>query len=624
MTTTLGGHVADTSAPHLADEPHHDGSALYTDEGPYTLGATIAVRLRVPVATGADRVRVRTTPDAEPDMIEAEVVRTEAGAMWWEAKITLHNPNTAYRFLLEGGAIGYGWLTQSGLVRRDVSDATDFTISTLLRPPSWLDGTIGYQIFLDRFARSAAGHETQTPDWATAADWNEPLAADPDVGTRQWYGGDLGGVEEHLDHLERLGVNLVYLTPFFPAGSAHRYDAASFDEVDPALGGDAALESLIDAAHDRGIRVIGDITLNHIGDRHHWFQTARADRTSTEAGFFMFGDDAGESRPDGLDYVAWHDVPSLPKLDHRSTELGARLYRGDRSVVARFLDEPFGLDGWRVDCANTTGRWADIDTNHAVAADTLATIEAHRPDGWLLAEHCFDAGADLTGGGWHGVMAYQWFTRPIWSWLRGEQAYTMMSQIELPHLDGNATVASMRELGGTASWRARAASMTMLDSHDSARFRTAVGGDHLRHVIGLAALLTMPGVPTLFAGSEVGVVGDTMDTCRVPFPWDDSTWDHDLIEAARALIALRSDSPALQRGSLRWIGAGRDSITYVRELPDERVLVHLNRCDTAASSVPITALDGSGTASPRFGHRLHIEGSSIVLPGAVGVSIADV
>ncbi len=69
----------------------------------------------------------------------------------------------------------------------------------------------------------------------------------------QFYGGDLDGITARLDHLDRLGVNTVYLTPIFPARSNHRYDAATFDRVDPLLGGDAALARLADAVHAPGL-----------------------------------------------------------------------------------------------------------------------------------------------------------------------------------------------------------------------------------------------------------------------------------------------------------------------------------------------------------------------------------
>ncbi len=360
--------------------------------------------------------------------------------------------------------------------------------------------------------------------------------------------------------------------------------------------------------------MVGDITLTHTGNHHDWFHKAQADPTCAEAGFYMFGDG-----PD--DYVSWHDVPSLPKLDHRSSELADRLYRGPGSVIARYLDPPFELDGWRVDCANTTARWADVDVNHDVATATRSTMDGHG-GGWLIAEHCFDAGADLVGDGWHGVMAYQWFSRPIWSWLRGDRAFSLMAQTDLPRLDGANAVDAMRTLGANVPWASRSASMTMIDSHDSARFLTAVGGDERRHRAGLAALLTMPGVPTLFAGSEVGVEGDSMDSCRVPFPWDESRWNRSLLEAAAALVELRRSSDSLRRGGLRWLDAAADSITYVRELPGEATLVHLTRADTDPLEVDLADLDLAATAdgAVRYGSALIADGR-IRLDGDVPATV---
>jgi alpha-glucosidase len=547
------------------------------------------VRLRVPHASAADTVVVRSTPDAEPRFVEATRDRVTATDEWWTAELRLVNPVTSYRFLLERRGAAR-WANGAGTHRHDVTDAADFRVTTHDGPPAWLPDAVGYEIFPDRFARSDDPREE--PDWATPAGWDDPVETTPARAVRQWFGGDLRGITEHLDHLAGLGVNLVYLTPFFPGHSSHRYDAATFDHVDPALGGDDALVALTSAAHARGIRVIGDLTLNHTGSHHDWFLRARADAASTEAGFYMF-----RHHPD--DYVAWYDVPSLPKLDHRSESLRHRLVDGPDSVVARWLREPYSLDGWRIDCANTTARHADVDVNAAVARTTRATMaaatRARGGDGaWLVAEHCYDATTDLDGAGWHGVMAYQWFTRPLAQWLGTAEPLRMMSSRPLPPLDGATAVATMRSLSAGIPWTAITGSMTMLDSHDTARFRTLVGDDADAHHAALTMLMAFPGVPTLFAGSEVGVGGAHMDAARVPFPWDEDRWDRTTLETVRRLVAVRRASPALCRGGLRWVQATPDSLTFLREHPDERVLVHVARPGAEAVAFDAPALGAGG------------------------------
>ncbi len=278
-------------------------------------------------------------------------------------------------------------------------------------PPSWLADRVAYQIFPDRFASSGAPRHW--PSWAAVSAWDDPI--DPSRSTQQLYGGDLAGIEARLDHIERLGVNLLYLTPFFPAESSHRYNASTFDHVDPLLGGDGALSSLLQASHRRGVRVIGDITANHSGDTHGWFQAARADAGSAEAGFYLF-----RHHPD--EYEAWFGVPSLPKFDLRNEALRRRLVDGPDSVVGRFLAPDVGLDGWRVDVANMAGRSGEVDVNRDVASTMRRTMAEVGADAYLVAEHCHDAHADLLGDGWHGTMSYAGFADPIWRWLAGPEA----------------------------------------------------------------------------------------------------------------------------------------------------------------------------------------------------------
>ncbi len=322
-----------------------------------------------------------------------------------------------------------------------------------------------YQIFPDRFARGSAGPSQQpdraTPDWAIEADWDTPVLADGRRAVYQLYRGDLQGVTEHLDHLEALGVNLVYLTPVFPARSSHRYDANTFDHVDPILGGDAALATLVGEAHARGMRVVGDLTTNHSGSHHEWFAAARADHAAPEASFYYFN-----AHPD--DYVGWFGLRSLPKFDLRSDGLRRRLVAGEDSIVRRWLDA--GLDGWRIDVANMTGRHGTIDVNHEVGRDIRATMAAVGGDRWLVAEHVYDATDDLSGDGWHGVMAYTWFTRPVWRWLARPGSALMGTPGGTPDIGGAGLVESFRALTAGVPWRSVTASMTLLDSHDTARF----------------------------------------------------------------------------------------------------------------------------------------------------------
>jgi alpha-glucosidase len=574
----------------LLARSHHDGSELYVPAPPEELGDETTVLLRVPRGTAVDDVALRYVRDGEPHVARAEIDRETDSDVWWRARFPVANPATPYRWLLSGGDFGYAWLNGAGIQPFDVPDADDFVASTVAGGPDWHLEAVVYEVFPDRFA--STGLDAELPEWAVRRAWDElPTGRGPET-PFEWFGGDLPGIERHLDHLEHLGVNALYLTPFFPAGSTHRYDARSFDEVDPLLGGDRALASLVEAAHDRGIRVLGDLTTNHVGDGHPWFTAARSGR-APEREFFTFDD--------GLEtgYESWNGVPALPKLDYGSDELRRRMYGdGSASVVRRWLEPPYALDGWRIDVANMTGRLGDEDLLAEVAGGVVAAAVEARPDAVVLAEHAHDARTDLRAGAWHGTMSYAGFTRPAWAWLRGDELPAEAATsflglpVGVPRLPGEAAVATMSRFRAGIPWSATAHSWLVLDSHDTARFRT-IAGTRARQLVGAGLQMTTPGVPMLFAGDELGLEGEWAEDARRTMPWSrPETWDSELLDAYRRLVSLRRGSPALARGGIRYAHVSADAIAYVRESPGETVLCLAARASHDAVRLPLAALGG--------------------------------
>ncbi len=593
--TTGAGRAA------LLGEPHHDGSELHVDDA----GGEAVVRLRAPRGV-ADRVILRTVHDGETAPVPAVVDAETETETWWRASFPLTGSLIRYRWLLWGGDAGYAWVNGLGRVGHDVPDADDFVCAPWPSGPDWHLGSVVYQVFPDRFARG--GVEADVPEWAVPRGWDElPRGRAPET-PLEWFGGDLRGIEQHLDHVERLGANVLYLTPFFPAGSSHRYDATTFDRVDPLLGGDDALAALTRAAHARGIRVLGDLTLNHTGSGHEWFVTAQEDPSSPERGFYFFDDDL----PHG--YAAWWGIRHLPKLDHSSPELGRRL----AEVTRRWLDAPYELDGWRIDVANMAGRYRGADHTHALARATRAALERARPDGLLVAEQAHDYRDDLRGDGWHGTMNYAGFMRPVWEWLHGELPGELRESfwgfpVGLPSIDGIQAAATMRAFRAGVPWGSILHSWTLLDSHDTARFAT-VAGSRGRQRVGIGLQMTTPGVPMIFAGDELGLEGEWGEDARRTMPWDRrETWDPDLLGTYRELIALRRSSPTLARGGIRYAAVGPDAIAYLRELAGERLLCLAARAGHEPIRLPLAGL-GCGGVDTLYGAEPDLEDGDAVLP----------
>jgi alpha-glucosidase len=544
----------------LLDEPHHDGSSLYVDGD----------LLRVHVPQDVDSVLLRYVEDGEARAVEAST----GGDGWWSARLPLTNPVMNYRWLLAGGELGYAWLNGLGLVDHDVPDADDFVLGTDTGP-DWHLGSVVYEIFPDRFATTGAGGDP--PEWAVPRDWHQlPEGRAPET-PYEWFGGDLPGIEAHLDHIERLGANVIYLTPIFPAGSTHRYDATTFEHVDPLLGGDEALVSLTRAAHQRGLRVISDLTTNHTGDKHEWF-------TGGERELYLF-DDTG-------DYEAWWGIKTLPKLNWRSPELRRRL----QHVARKWLQPPFELDGWRVDVANMSGRTHETDLNRDVAPTLRRVLEE---DSLLVAEHFHDYRPDFRG--WHGAMNYAGFSRPVWTWLRGDQSLRYFElPVPMPRFGGAASAATMRAFRAGVPWNFVLHSWAILDSHDSPRFRTLAGSEE-RQLVGVGLQMTTPGVPMLFAGDELGMEGEWGEDARRTIQWDEPL--PPLYEEYRRLIALRRTHDALARGGLRYAYVDEDVIAYLRETPEQRLLCLASRAPHEPIRLPLRAeetLYGEDPEDDRF------------------------
>ncbi|WP_422935541.1 glycoside hydrolase family 13 protein [Sinomonas sp. P47F7] len=590
-----------------AFEAHHDGSPLYVPDGRPSLGDEARVRLRTPAGGAVVRAWARYLEDAEPRYAPAERLGAAGGWDWWEARVPVRAGVTTYRFLLEAtpeaaddGARRLSWLNSAGQWDHDVPDAQDFRLTVASGGPSWATGAAMYQVFPDRFARSAAADGRPAPEWAVRAAWREPvLATGPDV-SRQLYGGDLDGLREKLDHLVELGVGIVYLTPFFPATSNHRYDAESFRRVDPLLGGDEALVRLVEACHARGIRVIGDLTTNHSGEAHEWFRTAFADPDAAERSYYYWREDGG--------YESWWGVPSLPKLDWASERLRREFVDGPDSVVAHWLKPPFNLDGWRIDVCNMTGRLGDVDWNRDVAALLRRTALAVRPDALLIAESTADATRDFQGDTYHGSMSYLGFTRPVWGWLTGGARvnYFGTPLDGPPRIPAEQFVAEHRAFSAAYPWDVRLHSLTAIDTHDTARAATVMvpGGQDV------AALLafTFTGLPVVFAGDEFGLEGTNGEHSRAPMPWG-SVVPRDLRGLYGRLASVRAREAVLREGSLRWLWAEGEALAFVRELPGRTALV--------------VAARGAGSVSLPAGVLPVPEGVPEVAVGGLRLELAD-
>jgi alpha-glucosidase len=564
--------------------PHHDGSEKYVSDSSPQIGGEVSFKVRVGRVKYFDRVILRIYEDGEPRFYPMKISGdpSEAHVEFWKISLPIINKKTSYRFLLTKDD-RYFWLNARGFFSFDVTSAEDFHILTGAAYPTWIRGSVFYQIFPDRFATTGKYLE-KAPDHFVPRKWSDlPKGKDPTTGV-EFFGGDLDGVSERLEYLKELGINGIYFTPLFPANSTHRYDASSFDEIDPLLGGDEALARLITAAKVAKIAIMGDLTTNHCGAKHNWLAKALKDKSTIERGFFYWD----ESIPHG--YEGWWGLASLPKLNFNSAKLREIFFSGDGSIVKKWLRPPYEMSGWRIDVGNMTGRYKGEDLNSEVILGVRSALDEVDPEKWLVAENADHFPKDLDGFGWHGTMNYNGFMRPIWGWLENssDTQYGFFGlPVSIPKFDGSEMVSAMRMFASGIPWCNFVSSMVLLDSHDTARFRNVVGHDSSRHIVGMGLLLTYPGVPSIFAGDEVGLTGAWGEDARRTIDWSRSDWDLEFLAEVKKLIEIRRSSRALANGGIRWLHISSESISFARESLDEDLIVIATRsaCDLELSEL---------------------------------------
>ena len=433
-----------------------------------------------------------------------------------------------------------------------------------IQTPDWVKNAVFYQIFPDRFARSP---RIKHPRGIRFKPWGSP----PEE--QGYQGGDLLGVVDKLDYLQELGITALYLNPVFSSASNHGYHTYDYYEVDPLLGGDAALRELLDEAHKREMRVVLDGVFNH-ASRGFWpfHHVLENGGNSPYIDWFTIHD--WPLRPyihdqeNHHNYAAWWDMAALPKLN--TDNPGVRDYL--LGVVRHWIE--FGVDGWRLDVP------AEIDDD-AFWQEFRRVVKAANPEAYIVGEIWSDARRWLQGDQFDGVMNYL-FTVPAINFFA---AKTVRLDYKRKHYDLRPFIApdfaqAMHKMLGLYDWQINLAQLNLLDSHDTARALWVMGEDKSALRLALLCMMTMPGAPCIYYGDEIGLSAGDDPLCRGAFPWDEeAAWDRELLAYFQQATALRRRYPALRTGSFEVLYCKDAVYAHRRVLDDEEAIVLFNTAE---------------------------------------------
>ena len=576
----------------------------------------IEVRVRVPQNVPLKQLILRTIPNGEQQFTAMQVTSVGSSYATWACRITLREASNPYYFILDTDS-GIWYLDAFGVHQDLPTTAHAFKLLTDQSEIPWLSKSIFYQIFPDRFANGNESndpkneHDPITGGFRTTYPWRQPA-----VSSREniaFYGGDLKGIQDHLDYLQALGINAIYLNPVFSAWTNHRYDVRDYFSVDPTLGGDEALISLAQALKNRGMRYVLDIVPNHSGVGHPWFLKARQDPDSEEAGFFYF-DDKREN------YISWMGFRALPKLNFRSQVLRERIF-GQDGVFSYWLKPPFNADGWRVDVGNMLGRQDADQFSDLVIRGIRQSVKGTKPEAYLFGENFYEATSQLQGDQWDGVMNYMGFSAPLLAWLIAPST-SAIAWKELLHSNAPWQTASLvktwMEHLAAIPWSIALQQYNLLGGHDTPRVRTILEGDDALLRLAYIVLFTFPGVPSIFYGDEVGLMDQESFGSRVCMPWEEEAWDRDILAFMKQLVALRKSNNCLAYGAFQILYWEDDLLVYQRELDGEHIFVTLNRLDavfpTKTLSIPEAGIDTCSFRDFLGERRAQVQGGVLSLP----------
>lgn len=606
VTETLRGSITMLKVWHLPAAP-------FVRQQDDNLIITLWVKSEAPPA----RVTLRAERDNEEISLAMRRLRAAPapGVRAWRAEIALDGgqPRRRYAFKLLWQD-RQRWFTPQGLCDFPPARLEQFAVDAPDGGPEWVADQIFYQIFPDRFARSARRAPEQDSIYhhhAAGRDivrkgWDEPLTAE--AGGSTFYGGDLDGIGEKLPYLKKLGVTALYLNPVFVAPSVHKYDTEDYRRVDPQFGGDAALLRLRQATRQLDMRLILDGVFNHSGDSHAWFDRHRRG----EGGACHNPDSRWRTwysfSPEGQ-ALDWLGYASLPKLDFRAGALVDEIYCGEQSIVRHWLKAPWSMDGWRLDVVHMLGEEGGAKNNLQHVGGMTRAAKETQPEAYILGEHFGDARQWLQADVEDAAMNYRGFTFPLWGFL----ANTDISY-DPQRIDAQTCAAWMDNYRAGLSHQQQLRMFNQLDSHDTARFKTLLGKDVARLPLAVVWLFCWPGVPCIYYGDEVGLDGANDPFCRKPFPWREELQDRALLALYRQMAALRKRSQALRRGGCQVIYAEDNVVVFVRVLGQQRVLVAINRSEACEAVLEDTVLLNVARWTRKVGSAT-LQDNVLTLPG---------
>ncbi|MCD4691051.1 hypothetical protein K8S17_06260 [bacterium] len=618
-----------------------EGLAHREDAWEKMIGGDGSVTLRVRTWTGdVERVSVWLAGGA-PSGYRMELVDSDGRYDYFSRELAVGD-SFDYRFALTDGETVL-WLGPLGIVPSEEMERAGYyelrmLDSVAFETPDWVKEGIFYQIFPERFRNGDTSNDPDFSEWYyegktdppssgktngeyfhLVEDWydvgglsHSPHRTDGKPDWYSFYGGDVAGLRAGLDYLEDLGITIIYLNPLFESKSSHKYDAVDYRVIDPHMGTNEEFAAFVADCHERGIRVVLDLAINHTGETHWAFSDTREKGVESEYWdwyeWHRWPLPDGELSGGGDDYDCWWGFGQMPNLNfdlsRPNPEEAGIIDIGDADPnwplvnhlldVAEYWLAEIGVDGYRLDVAGEVPFWF-----WELFRERVKSV---KPDAYINGELWGASPEYVNGRYYDAVMNYEFFRNPVLGFIAHES--TAAEDFDRALAPGRLIYAQEGVL----------AQMNLVGSHDTARFLRECDGNTAK--VRLAALFAMTyvGAPHLYYGDEIAMDGGGDPDCRRTFLWN---WAEDLDRVEmhdyfRDLISIRREHSCLVYGSFETLLARGPVYAYRRDGEDGSAVVVMNVSDRDVTvNVPLGAVDETGGSALTVIVRDAVSGESV-------------
>ena len=378
--------------------------------------------------------------------------------------------------------------------------------------PEWAANKVVYQIFPSRFA---ATEPVDKELWYKA-----PITPMDDLH------GNLRGIIEHMDDIQNLGIDVLYMTPIFQSNSCHKYDTTDYYQIDPSFGTTEDLKELVQKAHERGMKVVLDAVYNHTGREFFAFADIleNGEKSKYRDWYFIDGFPLKSEWGEIPNFKCFGYYGGMPKLNLKNPEVEKYI-----TDVACYWIKECDIDGWRLDVGD--------EISHFFWKNFRKAVKAVKKDMLIIGEIWHYAGDFLEGDEWDTVMNYPFYLNLI-DLLADEKITVSQFVQNLGYLKGR-----LHKNCYTLMWN-------LIDSHDTARFLHLCNDNKKKQHLAAAFQLLLPGMPMIYYGDEYAMPGANDPDCRRGMYWDEEYQDKEMYEWYKRLIQVRKSHACIVEGEL--------------------------------------------------------------------------